>query len=104
MHWAERKIKELQEQAGCDSATPAPPSAAVQEGNKDVYATMADDIEYVMDMVQALIDHTGLPDEEEEEKEAILPRFIHKENETMPDVDMSGWLKYQILYVGTIIV
>ena len=98
MHWAERKIKELQEQTGCDGGSPSRDSSE----SKDVYVTMADDIEYVMDSVQALIEHTGLP--KEEEKEAVLPRFVHKENETMPDVDMSGWLKYQIIYVGTIVV
>jgi solute carrier family 34 (sodium-dependent phosphate cotransporter) len=102
MAWIQRKIKEIQEHSECDAAQQPTLPAGIDD--RAVFVNVAGDMEHATNMVKALIAHTGLPDDEKEEGDVDLGRFLHKEKEAMPDVDTSGYWMYQcfVLFVGVV--
>jgi hypothetical protein len=98
LHWALRKTKELQDHTLIQPAQ----SLTVAVPRNDPYATVADDMDFVMEAIRALIIHAGLPSQAEEGDEQ-LGYLIHKEKEPMPDIDMSGWVKFQAINILVIL-
>ena len=104
MVWMERKVKELQDHTECDPApVPAPTTSTSDSDSKAALENVADDMKHASNMVLALIEHCGLEDDGKD-SDAKLGRFVHKENETMPDVDTSGYWKYQAAVLGSSLV
>lgn len=102
MHWIQRKIKEIQEHTGCEPAQA--PTTALGTDDRALFIHVADDMEHATNMTNALIEHTGLPVEEDEEGGAEIGRLIHKEKETMEEVGTSGYWSYQAVVLVAVLV
>lgn len=102
--WMQRKIRELQEHTSCEPA--ATPTLDPSKDPRSALATVVEDMDLAMKMTNALIEHTGLP----EDKDQLGPdgenlhRYVHLVKEPMPDVDTSGWMGFQLTYLAFAIV
>jgi hypothetical protein len=103
LKYLQRKIKELQEHTQCEPA--ATPTLSPDKDPRSALITVADDMELSTRMVEALIAHTGLPEDEDilGPNGEDLGRFVHLEKEPMPPVDMTGWITYQMIVLVVIL-
>jgi hypothetical protein len=92
MAWAERRTKEIQLHTGI---TPAKVVAKKTEG-LDIYANVANEMDYVTKMVKSLVSHVGLESDVDSDG---LGRSYNKSKEQMPDVDMMSKRMYKLTIV-----
>lgn len=96
--YVERKIKELQSHTSCQ---PVLSHTVTNEDPRAYFTKASDHIEHCFNMVDALVEHTGLsPNPELDIDDKDYGRMLHMEKEETPDVDMSGWMKYQLISLG----
>jgi hypothetical protein len=92
MAWAQRRIKEVQDHTGVAAAE----VVANQSENKDIYANVADEMDYVTTMVKSLVSHVGLEPDVDSDG---LGRFYNKSKEQMPSVDMTSKRAYMLTII-----
>jgi hypothetical protein len=109
LHYLKRKVRELQDHTNCGPA----PTPTIEEGRdrRSALLSVADDMTLTTNMVTALIAHTGLPGDDNDrdldgpnEGGGSPGRFVHKDDEHMPEVDTSGWQKYQYTVLAVFVV